>query len=178
MRIIAGRAKGRRLHSPPGSVTRPMTDRAREGLFSSLGTAVEGARVLDLFAGSGTLGLEALSRGAATVRFVERSRQIADVLRRNVETVGLGGEVVMADVASYLSGAPAPMDLVFVDPPYALATSEVEHVLELLEPWLAAHAIVVLHRRSGDPAPQTNLEVDDDRFYGGTHLIRYRRDIG
>lgn len=154
-----------------------MTDRAREGLFSSLGNQVTEARVLDLFAGSGSLGLEALSRGAATVTFVERDRRVCDVLGKNIEAVGLGGEIVRGDVARFLSAGVGEADLVFLDPPYAMSSEEVSGLFSKLEPWLAPGAIVVLHRRAGDPNPATNLEVDDDRSYGGTHLIRYRRDV-
>lgn len=154
-----------------------MTDRAREGIFSSLGTFVEDARVLDLFAGSGSLGLEALSRGAQEVTFVERDRRVVEVLRRNIEAVGLGGHVVGAEVESFLQSTARPFDLVFLDPPYEMSSEDVSTLLSLLEPWLAPGAVVVVHRRAGDPNPATNLEVDDDRFYGGTHLIRYRRDM-
>lgn len=178
MRVIAGRAKGRRLKGPPGTGTRPMTDRAKEALFSSLGDHVAGARVLDLFAGSGSLGLEALSRGAAGAVFVELEPAAVSTLRSNVRAVGLGGEIVRGDVASFLAGVPRPHDLVFLDPPYAMRTEEVEALLVAVEPWTAPGGVVVLHRRKGqaDPAAPTTLDVEADRFYGGTHLIRYRRE--
>lgn len=178
MRIIAGHAKGRRIHGPPGRDTRPMTDRVREAVFSALGGAVDGADVLDLFAGSGSIGLEALSRGAERAVFVERSRPALEVLRSNIERVGLGGEVHRADVATYLAGAEEPFDLVFVDPPYGMATAEVEEILAAIERWTVAGAIVVLHRRRGDPDPSVsmNLVLEDERSYGGSHVIRYRRE--
>ena len=179
MRVIAGEAKGRRLKGPPGHGTRPMTDRVREALFSSLGPEVSGARVLDLFAGSGSLGLEALSRGAQSAEFVEMDRAVVAVLRSNVDAVGLGGTVTRNDVTRYLAGPARLHDLVFVDPPYALPTQDLEDLLEAIVPWCAPGAVIVVHRRTGDPDPAhpTTLAVEDDRSYGGTHLIRYRREV-
>lgn len=147
-------------------------------MFSSLGSEAVGAAVLDLFAGSGSLGLEALSRGADRVVFVERGRTVAAVLQDNVATVGLGGEVHQTNVEAFLAGAPESFDLVFVDPPYAMATDEVEALLVALKRWTSPGALVVLHRRKGDPDPRPpmNLAVEDDRSYGGAHLIRYRRE--
>lgn len=178
MRIIAGRAKGRRLKGPPSDDTRPMTDRAREALFSSIGAEIEGATVLDLFAGTGSLGLEALSRGAVRAVFVERNRHVGDVLRSNIEKVGLGGDIRRADVATFLNRPPEPFDVVFVDPPYAMGTEQVEQMLMAIAQWTPPGALIVLHRRKGDPDPRPpmNLAVEHDRSYGGTHLIRYRRE--
>ncbi len=123
MRIVAGSAKGRRLASPAGP-TRPTSDRAREALFNSLTLLVdlEGARVLDLYAGTGAVGLEALSRGAAEAVLVESDRGAVEVLRRNIEGVGLpGARVVKRPVAAFLAAPPGvPFDLVFADPPYFL----------------------------------------------------------
>ena len=180
MRIIAGVAKGRRLKSPPGGATRPMMDRVKEAIFSSLGAAVRGARVLDLYAGSGSLGLEALSRGAASATFVEWRRDVARVLRANIAAVGLGGTVAPAKVEDYLTRPGAAVDLAFVDPPYALALPSVEHALGLLASRLAEGAIVVLHRRTGtgDPALPPGLERTDRRRYGDaevTVLIKEER---
>jgi len=122
-RIIAGQARGRRLQVPP-SGTRPTSDRAREGLFNSLATMIElsGACVLDLYAGSAAVGLEALSRGASTAVLVESDRQVQDVIGRNVEALGLTGATVFrGTVESYLSTATAGgFDFVFADPPYQL----------------------------------------------------------
>ena len=172
MRIIAGLAKGRRLLTPRAG-TRPMMGRAREGLFSSLGERVSGARVLDLYAGSGSLGLEALSRGAASVVFVERGRAALAVLRVNVAAVGLGGEVVRAEVDAYLSGAAGPYDLVFVDPPYALPLASVESTLARLPGLLAVGGNVVLHRRAGEGLGRLpGLMVIDRRRYGDTEITR------
>jgi 16S rRNA (guanine966-N2)-methyltransferase len=173
MRIIAGAAGGRRLRSL-GGTTRPMMDRAREGLFSSLGDAVAGSRVLDLYAGTGSLGLEALSRGASSAVFVERDRRALAVLRANVDAVGLGGEVVAGDVGSFLERPGPPFDLAFVDPPYALSLASVESVLEALPPHLAEGAVIVLHRRAGEdgPAPPGGVVVVDRRRYGDTEITR------
>lgn len=155
-----------------------MTDRVREALFSSLGSQTEGASVLDLFAGSGSIGLEALSRGARRVVFVERSRPAVDVLKSNIAAVGLGGEVRRADVAVFLAGSVELFDLVFLDPPYAMQTAKVEELLLTLQRWTAPGGLVVLHRRRGDTDPQApmNLALEDARSYGGSHVIRYRRE--
>lgn len=179
MRIIAGLSKGRRLSVPRGG-TRPMTDRAKEGVFSSLGGLVRAARVLDLYAGSGSLGLEALSRGAAEAVFVERARPALAALRANIAAVGLGGTVVPVDVEAFLDGEAvqiseksARFDLAFVDPPYALPLASVERALAKLVPLLAEGAVVVLHRRAGEgPGPAPGLTVIDRRRYGDTEITR------
>ena len=177
MRIIAGIAKGRRLLAPRGEGTRPMMDRAREGLFSSLGQTVAGARVLDLYAGSGSLGLEALSRGAADAVFVERGRAALAALRANVAAVGLGGEVVPADVDAYLGRAAGPFDLVFFDPPYALPLASVERALGRLVRLLAGGGTVVLHRRAGEGLGLLpGLTVIDRRRYGDTEITRLAKE--
>ena len=173
MRIVAGAAKGRRLHVPARG-TRPTSDRAREGLFNSLGSLVDlaGARVLDLFAGSGAVGLEALSRGAAQATFVESDRAACEVLRRNVEAVGLPGAVVLRrPVAPVLAERPdEPYRFVFADPPYALAEPAVHAVLSSLLDgnWLADGALLVLERSARAPEPQwpEGVAVVMNRRYG------------
>ncbi|MBO0805772.1 MAG: 16S rRNA (guanine(966)-N(2))-methyltransferase RsmD [Nocardiopsaceae bacterium] len=136
-RVIAGAAGGRRLAVPPGQSTRPTSDRAREGLFgtvlSEFGT-LHGARVLDLYAGSGAVGLEALSRGAKSVLLVESDPRAAGVIRANIKAVGIGGaQVVTSRVKGCLAGPPrGTYDLVFADPPYAVTTAEIIKVLTLL----------------------------------------------
>ena len=172
MRVIAGLAKGRPLRAP-GEGTRPMMDRVREALFSSLGPRVAEAAVLDLYAGSGSIGLEALSRGAERVVFVERGRRALAALRRNLEAVGLGGEVVAGDVGSYLEGCTDTFDLVFVDPPYDRPLASVEEVLGRVVTLLRAGGVVVVHRRAGSGAPEVpGLEVVDRRRYGDTEITR------
>jgi len=155
MRIVAGSAKGVRLGPVPKGV-RPVSDMAREGLFSSLGPSVAGSRVLDLFAGTGALGIEALSRGADGAVFVERSRGAVVAIRENLRRTRLEarGVIVGLDVRALLSKDDkngAPFDLVLADPPYDLPTSEVESVLtELSQGWLASQDWrVVLTRRKG-----------------------------
>jgi 16S rRNA (guanine966-N2)-methyltransferase len=180
-RLIAGLAGGRRLKVPPSGV-RPTGDRAREGMFNSLGTLLdlEGARVLDLYAGSGALGLEALSRGAAAVTFVESSPRVLPVLEANVATVGLpGARVLRGSVPAVVSGpAPSAYDLVLADPPYATPTDQVLDVLRLLSGggWLAPDAVVVVERSSREepwewPTPLVGLR---ERRYGEA-LLRYGR---
>ena len=152
-RIIAGVAGGRRLKVPDTGV-RPTGDRAREGLFNSLGSLLDldGARVLDLYAGSGALGLEALSRGAAEAVFVESGPKVLPVLRANLATVGLpGGRVIAGSVPTVVGGrAPAAFDLVLADPPYAVDVEEVLGVLRSLigGGWLAPDSVVVVERSS------------------------------
>lgn len=179
MRIIAGYAKGRRLQSPRGMETRPMMDRVREALFSSLGTRVPGSRVLDLYAGSGSLGLEALSRGADSAVFIERGRPAIEALRANVQSVGLGGSVMTTDVQKFLEGSDDEFDLVFIDPPYALELASVEEILELVVDRIPVGGTVVLHRPDGEDAAEepTGLVKVDERRYGRTRLWRYERKM-
>ncbi len=179
MRIIAGEHKGARIFAPPGRDTRPTSDRVRENVFNIVAPWVEEARVLDLYAGSGALGLEALSRGAAHVRFVESDRRAAAVVRRNVEALGLGGQggsavqVSVADVPVVLrGGADQPYDVVLADPPYALDDGALSAVLGALVSggWLAPAALIVVERaaRALPPAwPDGVLELTNRR-YGDT----------
>jgi 16S rRNA (guanine966-N2)-methyltransferase len=180
-RLIAGEAGGRRLKVPPSGV-RPTGDRAREGLFNSLGSLLDldGARVLDLYAGSGALGLEALSRGAAEVVLVESGPRVLPVLRANLAAVGLpGARVVAGSVPIVVAGpAPARFDLVLADPPYATPADEVRGVLRALVEgeWLADGAVVVVERSAREqpwewPTPLTGVR---DRRYGEA-VLRYGR---
>jgi 16S rRNA (guanine966-N2)-methyltransferase len=180
MRIVAGAARGRRLVAPPGDAVRPTADRVREALFSSLGPAVIGASVLDAFAGSGALGLEARSRGAAHVTFIERDRHALTALQRNIDAVGLGGSIVVTGDATRLlrQGGPAgaPFDLVLLDPPYALEEDVLAALLGDLVPLLAPGATVVVERPAQAPAPgwPAPLLPGVDRRYGSTRLHRAR----
>ncbi len=182
MRIIAGAARGRRLASPPDGV-RPTGDRVREALFASLAPLLPGAAVLDGFAGSGALGLEALSRGAASVTLVERDRRVLEVVRGNAERVGLAGaHVVAGDLARLLRDAAgggvaplgAPYDLVLLDPPYALAEDALARLLEDLVAVLAPGATVVVERAADAPTPRWPgpLRAGEPRRYGSTRLHR------
>jgi len=176
-RIIAGRAGGRRLKVPPAA-TRPTTDRVRESLFASLGTVLDlaGARVLDLFAGSGALGLEALSRGAQHVVLVEQSPAAARVVADNIRTLSLPGATVRrASVQSFLAGGAQEFDLVVLDPPYELTTRAVEDILTTLTSgWLADGAVVVVERSATSEHPRWPDGFDDawSRRFGGTHIQR------
>ena len=173
--MVAGTAGGRTLRVPPKG-TRPTSDRVREALFSRLEhlDAVDGARVLDLYAGSGALGIEAASRGAAAVTLVDSARAATDVCRRNVETVGLAGIDVVTQRAERFVQSPVggPWDLVLVDPPYELTEAELAAVLEGLaaEGRLAERAVVVVERSSRTPEPAwpAGLRRTDRRAYGET----------
>lgn len=157
-RIVAGVAGGRRL-AVPARGTRPTTDRVREALFNVLAARrdLDGLRVLDLYAGSGALGLEALSRGAAHVVFVESDARAVAVIDRNIATVGLPGATVRrATVSSVLcGGAEVPVDLVLADPPYDLPAADVDAMLAALQRhgWVAAGTVVVLERSVSAPVP-------------------------
>jgi 16S rRNA (guanine966-N2)-methyltransferase len=169
-RLIAGRAGGRRLTVPPAG-TRPTSDRAREGLFSTLESlgGMQGLRVADLYAGSGAVGLEALSRGAAEVVLVEADRRAVAVLRRNVAAVALPGATVVADrVARWAAAATGRFDLIFADPPYSLAADELTAVLVALRDRLAPDALIVVERSSHDPTWHWMEGVQPlrDRAYG------------
>lgn len=176
MRVIAGIAKGRRLEAPQGRVTRPMTDRAREGIFSAIARVLPGAHVLDLYAGTGSLGLEALSRGAATAVFVERDRRALAVLCTNVESVGLGGRVVGTDVDRFLADRPARFDLAFVDPPYVRPVASVETTLQLVTPLIRIGGTVLVHRPAGERRPGApGLDPGGLYSYGTARIWRYLR---
>jgi len=176
-RIVAGAAGGRRLTVPLRG-TRPTTDRVREALFNVLTVRrdFDGLRVLDLYAGSGALGLEALSRGAASVLFVDSDRRAAEVIGRNIEVVGLPGATVRrGTVAAVLAaGTPEPMDLVLADPPYQVAADEVDQVLASLcrGGWVHAGSVVVVERPYSSPTltwPQ-GWTVWPPRRYGDSRL--------
>ena len=175
-RVVAGELGGRRLAVPSGRGTRPTSERVREGLFSTLEAVrggLAGAAFLDLYAGSGAVGIEAASRGAARVTCVERDPRALAVLRANVASVAAGlVEVAAGPVDRYLrSPGSAPWDVVFLDPPYA---DPVDEVLGLLaaEVWLSPSATVVLERSLRDPEPAwpAGLEPDRSRRYGDTLL--------
>jgi 16S rRNA (guanine966-N2)-methyltransferase len=179
-RIISGTARGRRLRTPAGSGTRPTSDRVREALFSRLEhlDVLSGARVLDLYAGSGALGLEAASRGAASVVLVDSHRATAAVARANATVTGVGNVKVRADtVERVLAAGPRPgdqVDLVFLDPPYDLVEEDLAAVLYLLSgrDWLAPDALVVVERssRSPEPAWPPGLETSGERRHGETRV--------
>jgi 16S rRNA (guanine966-N2)-methyltransferase len=175
-RVIAGRAGGRRLAVPPGHGTRPTSDRAREGLFSTwqslLGGPLDGERVLDLYAGSGAVGLEALSRGAGHTLLVEADARAARTVRENVKRLGLPGAEVRAGKARQIIQTPPqqPYDLVFLDPPYAVSDDDLREILLTLrtEGWLAPDALVTVERstRGGEFRWPDGFEAIRARRYG------------
>jgi 16S rRNA (guanine966-N2)-methyltransferase len=173
MRVIAGRYRGRRLQAPPGDATRPTSDRVREALFSVLGARVDGARVLDLYAGSGALGIEALSRGAAEATFVDSAPAAIRAVRANLEAIGAEAEVRRADARRFLGSASArgrEYDLVFLDPPYRLTGRLGGELTAALPAVLAPGATVVAESDRRAPL-ELGLPILDERRYGDT-LIR------
>jgi 16S rRNA (guanine966-N2)-methyltransferase len=178
-RIVAGSAGGRRLAVPAGRGTRPTSDRAREALFSALAALLDlaGARVLDLYAGTGAVGLEALSRGAAQALLVEADARAARVIRDNARHLGLAGAEVAAERVQRLVAGPPPgppFDLVFADPPYQLPDAELNAVLAGLagNGWLTPGAVVVVERRrtAAEPVWPVPLKSAKLRRYGDTSL--------
>jgi 16S rRNA (guanine966-N2)-methyltransferase len=173
VRIVAGRWGGRRITTPRGAATRPTADRVREALFSILGERVHDARVLDLFAGSGALGIEALSRGAAEATFVDSAPAAIRAVRANLEALGGKAEVRRADAARFLGAASAAArqyDLVFLDPPYRLAGRLGSELTAALPAVLAPGAAVVAESDRRAPL-ELGLPILDERRYGDT-LIR------
>ena len=170
MRIVAGLYGGRRLTAPPGSETRPTSDRVREALFSVLGASVQDARVLDLYAGSGALGLEALSRGARSAVFVDRSRKAITAIRANLDALGVDAEVRPIEARAALRAASArheAYDLVFLDPPYRRAAELGRELSEGVTAVLAPGARVITESDRRTPL-QLDLPLADERRYGDT----------
>lgn len=184
-RIIAGAHGGRRLAAPPGATTRPTSDRVREAFFSALEslTDLSDARFADLFAGSGAVGLEALSRGAAYSLLVESDARAARAIRDNMVTlrVGAAARLVTGKVAQVVAAAPdaGPYDVVFADPPYAVTGAELTEIQELLlaNGWLAPDAVVIVERatRSGALTWVDGITAERSRRYGETTLWYGRR---
>jgi 16S rRNA (guanine966-N2)-methyltransferase len=158
-RIIAGRARGRTLKTPPGQGTRPTSDRAREGLFSALDShlgGMPGIRLIDAYAGSGAVGLEALSRGAAAALLIESDRRAAEVIRGNLTALGLEDGRLVADRVEKVAAEPCPeepFDVLFLDPPYALAAATLAELITAFAEhgWLASDALVCVERAARDP---------------------------
>ncbi|MFF3764891.1 16S rRNA (guanine(966)-N(2))-methyltransferase RsmD [Streptomyces sp. NPDC001922] len=175
-RVIAGEAGGRRLAVPPGTGTRPTSDRAREGLFSTWGSLLgdlHGIRVLDLYGGSGAVGLEALSRGAGHVLLVEADARAARVIRENVGVIGMPGAEVRAGKAEQIVAGPAPgtpYDVVFLDPPYAVTDDDLREILITLRDrgWLTEDALATVERstRGGEFRWPAGFEGLRARRYG------------
>ncbi|WP_433297080.1 16S rRNA (guanine(966)-N(2))-methyltransferase RsmD [Actinoplanes sp. CA-030573] len=184
-RIIAGSHGGRRLAAPAGALTRPTSDRVREAFFSALATMTDlsGARFADLFAGSGAVGLEALSRGASHALLVESDARAARTIRDNIVSlrVGSAARLVTGRVSQVLAAPPegGPYDVVFADPPYAVDDNEIVELQEALvaNGWLAPDAVVAIERsRRGDPMSWVDgITADRSRRYGETTLWYGRR---
>ena len=179
MRVIAGSAKGRILRPPHTSATRPITDRAKESLFAILAPRLPRARFLDLFAGTGSVGIEALSRGCAHATFVERSRQALAGIRHNLDVTGLAAraEVVGRDVFTYLRDPPSEFEVIFVAPPQWQGLWPRAVALIDREPgWLAGGAVVVAQHDPDESTPLdlVHLEIADERTYARVRFTFFR----
>src|SRR3954467_7338989 len=173
MRVVAGRYRGRRLSAPRGNSVRPTSDRGREALFSILGD-IEGLRVLDLFAGSGALAIEALSRGAVSATLVENDRAALDAIRANLAPLpDANADVVRADVLAWLGGQRGPFDLVFADPPYSSAGKLAGPLSEKLPAALSPNALIVSESDKRDPLTLA-FPLEDERTYGHTRIAIHR----
>jgi 16S rRNA (guanine966-N2)-methyltransferase len=176
MRVVGGRLGGRTLVAPRGRLTRPTPERVREAVFSILGS-VEGLEVLDLYAGSGALGIEAVSRGAAGATFVDSGAAAVAAIRRNLSELDLAAEVRRQAVPAFLqrtSSDARQYDLVFLDPPYRHATSLGRELSVALEPVLARGALVVAESDRRSPLDLETLTIQDERRYGDTLIRIYR----
>ena len=177
MRIISGQWRGRTIDAPKGDATRPTADRTREALFSMLTSRLgsfEGLAVADLFAGSGALGLEALSRGAASCIFVEQDRAALDSLRANAEKLKIRPDIRAASVLS-LGQAPAPLDLIMMDPPYGTGAGAV--ALDKLNRlgWVGPATWISVETGKGEPVEVAGFTVDADRTHGKARITLLRR---
>jgi 16S rRNA (guanine(966)-N(2))-methyltransferase RsmD len=184
MRIIAGIAKGRKLKTVPGDTTRPITDRTKEALFSILGGWIVEARVLDLFGGTGAVGIEALSRGAAHVTFIDKSQAAVRTIIQNLQIAGLAGQAVVrrADAFRFLGQTPIdsqPYDLVYVAPPQyqEMWIEALSAIDSRLDEWLLPDGAVIvqIHPLEFKELALQNLTLYDRRTYGSTLLCFYER---
>jgi 16S rRNA (guanine(966)-N(2))-methyltransferase RsmD len=178
MRVIAGSAKGTQLQTVPGSGTRPVTDRVKESLFNILSVKVVGAHFLDLFAGTGSVGIEALSRGAAHTLFVEKRGKATATIRANLRLTRLqtSARIVRADVFKFLAGPPAPFDLIYIAPPqYEGLWSRTLLALDAQPRWFSPEglAIVQIFPKEFEPLSLSTLRLTDERRYGSTLLCFY-----
>jgi 16S rRNA (guanine966-N2)-methyltransferase len=172
VRVVAGEFKGRRLHTPKGERTRPTADRVREALFSILGP-VEGLKVLDLFAGSGALGIEALSRGAAEATFVDSDPRAVAAVERNLAAVGVEAPLHKRDVLAFLADRGDRYDLVLIDPPYSSAGRLAGPLSERLPGVVTENARIVTESDKRDPL-ELDLPLADERTYGETRIAIHR----
>ncbi len=181
LRVVGGKARGRKLRPVPGDTTRPVTDRVKVSLFNILGADIEGATFLDLFAGTGSIGIEALSRGAAYVRFLDLNRRAIETIQSNLEQTRLeeGSQVLRGDAFALLSRpADRAFDYIYIAPPqYKGLWMQALLGVDRNPGWLSEDAwvIVQIHPREFEPVELQNLEEFDQRTYGSTLLIIYRR---
>lgn len=178
MRVIAGSAKGTPLQAVPGSGTRPISDRVKEAVFNILGDGIEGARVLDLFAGTGSVGIEALSRGAEQAVLVEKQPRAAAVIKTNLARTRLqaGGRVVQADVFKFLAGPPEPFDVIYIAPPqYQGLWLKTLQAVDAEPAWLAPDGVVIVQifPKELQAAELATLAPTDQRKYGSTLVCFY-----
>jgi len=175
MRIIAGSRKGHRIEAPPGSTTRPTSDRVRENVFNLVAPWIEDAEVLDLFAGSGAMGIEALSRGARRAVFVEANARACRVIDANLEKLRLtGAQVVCTDVARHLSTDRATYDLIFCDPPYG-EYAELEPKLARYVPRLLAEDGLLVVETAARTKPELPLTQRTSRRYGSARITLFEQ---
>jgi len=177
VRVIAGKYGGRKLDAPGRTSTHAMSERARNALFNVIGANVQDAHVLDAFAGSGSIGIEALSRGATDCVFIEKDRIAAKIIRNNLQLLAAdtAGKVIATSVSNWLATADEPsFDLIFADPPYHDPQfSTVERLFGLLKP---GALMVLSHPGKGEVPSKTGVVVVDNRSYGNLYLTFYRRD--
>ncbi|HEY1085445.1 MAG TPA: 16S rRNA (guanine(966)-N(2))-methyltransferase RsmD [Candidatus Saccharimonadales bacterium] len=177
VRIIAGEFGGRKIDAPDRKSTHAMSERGRNALFNSLGGDVESTRVLDAFAGSGAIGIEALSRGASEAVFVEKDRIACKIIAKNITMLDLEerAELIRTSVSNWLDTAsPRSFDLIFADPPYHDPQfSTVKRLFGLLKP---GALMVLSHSGRGEVPIQDGIVVVDNRSYGNLHLTSFRRD--
>jgi 16S rRNA (guanine966-N2)-methyltransferase len=188
LRIIGGKARGMRIRSVPGETTRPITEKVREALFNIIGPDIQGAKVLDLFAGTGSVGIEALSRGANYVCFIDVNRQPISIILENLDSTGLreGAKVIRSDGFKYLDHPPTEIfDYVYIAPPqYKQMWSKALQVLDKNVDWLSEDAWVIVqihpveYNTAGEALLLTNLVEFNQRHYGSTLLVFYRRSDG
>jgi 16S rRNA (guanine966-N2)-methyltransferase len=179
MRIVGGDLRGRTVRAVPGRSTRPTADRVRQSLFDALGQRCDGLRVLDLYAGTGALAFEALSRGAAQATLVDQDAKAVQVMQRNAEELGLAGRctVLRQDVARALLELRGPYELVFSDPPYALRAAQATLDQLAARELVAPGGTVVLERDRREPRPRApdGFEIADERRYGDTLVLVVHR---
>ena len=176
MRVITGSARGRKLIAPPGLSTRPTLEMVKEAIFSIIQFELEGARILDLFAGSGQMGIEALSRGAQSCVFVDTDKESQQAIRRNLETTGFGlaAKISGTDAFSYLKGSTGEYDIAFLDPPYKKGA--LDTLLPAVAQRMSAGGVIVCETEKSEilPEPVGSFLLKKQYHYGKTKVTVYR----